>query len=70
MPKTPLNAQNLESVATRFRIHGVPLPLPILHELADGERTVGELVDASGSTQPTVSSHLSPLLSHRVVKRE
>ena len=46
MPKTALNPQNLESVATRFRILGVPLRLQILNELADGERTVGDLVQA------------------------
>ena len=70
MPKTPLNAQNLDSVATRFRILGVPLRLQILNELAEGERTVGELVDATQSTQPNVSKHLSTLLSHRLVRRE
>mgnify|MGYP001547826481 FL=1 len=70
MPKTALTPQNLDSVATRFRILGVPLRLQILNELAEGERTVGELVDATGSTQPNVSKHLSTLLSHRLVKRE
>ena len=70
MAKTALNPQNLESVATRFRILGVPLRLQILNELAGGERTVGELVEATGSTQPNVSKHLTTLLSHRLVKRE
>jgi DNA-binding transcriptional ArsR family regulator len=70
MPKTPLNAQNLDSVATRFRILGVPMRLRILNELAEGERTVGELVEATESTQPNVSKHLNTLLSHRVVRRE
>mgnify|MGYP001814653236 CR=1 FL=1 len=70
MPKSPLTPQNLESVATRFRILGVPLRLQILNELADGERTVGELVEATGSTQPNVSKHLTTLLSHRLVRRE
>ena len=70
MPKTALTPQNLESVATRFRILGVPLRLQILNELANGERNVGELVEATRSTQPNVSKHLSTLLAHRVVKRE
>ena len=70
MPKTALNPQNLASVATRFRILGVPLRLQILNELADGERTVTALVEATGSTQPNVSKHLSTLLAHRLVKRE
>ena len=47
MPKTTLTPQNLDSVATRFRILGVPLRLQILNELANGERTVTALVDAN-----------------------
>lgn len=70
MSKTALTPKNLEAVATRFRILGVPLRLEILSELADGERTVTELVDATGSTQPNISKHLNTLRSHRLVKRE
>lgn len=70
MRRTPLNVQNLESVATRFRILGVPLRLQILNELRDGELTVSALVEATGSTQPNISKHLTTLLAHRVVKRE
>ena len=70
MGQTSLNPQNLESVATRFRILGVPLRLQILNDLAEGERTVTSLVDATGSTQPNVSKHLTTLLAHRLVKRE
>jgi DNA-binding transcriptional ArsR family regulator len=70
MHKTTLTPQNLESVAKRFRILGVPLRLQILHELAGGERTVGELVEATESTQPNVSKHLNTLLSHRLVRRD
>ena len=70
MPKTALSPANVEAVATRFRILGVPLRLQILNELAGGERTVSELVRATGSTQPNVSKHLTTLLAHRLVKRE
>ncbi|MGB8328654.1 MAG: metalloregulator ArsR/SmtB family transcription factor [Polyangiales bacterium] len=70
MRKTSLTPQNLDSVATRFRILGVPLRLQILNELASSERTVTELVEATGSTQPNVSKHLTTLLAHRLVKRE
>ncbi|MBW1761827.1 MAG: helix-turn-helix transcriptional regulator [Deltaproteobacteria bacterium] len=70
MSKTGLNPKNLDSVATRFRILGVPLRLQILNELSDGERTVTALVEATGSTQPNVSKHLTTLLAHRMVKRE
>jgi len=70
MPKTILTPRNLDAVATRFRILGVPLRLLILSELAEGERTVTDLVEATGSTQPNVSKHLTTLLAHRLVKRE
>jgi DNA-binding transcriptional ArsR family regulator len=70
MPKTTLNPANLDAVATRFRILGVPLRLQILNELAAGARTVSDLVEATGSTQPNVSKHLATLLAHRLVKRE
>jgi DNA-binding transcriptional ArsR family regulator len=70
MANNALTQQNLESVATRFRILGVPLRLQILNELAEGERTVTALVEATGSTQPNVSKHLTTLLTHRLVKRE
>ncbi|HSN82488.1 MAG TPA: metalloregulator ArsR/SmtB family transcription factor [Polyangiales bacterium] len=70
MSKTALTPRNLDAVATRFRILGVPLRLQILNELAEGERTVTDLVEATGSTQPNVSKHLTTLLAHRLVKRE
>lgn len=70
MAKTALNSANLKAVATRFRILGVPLRLQILNELAGGERTVSDLVEATQSTQPNVSKHLTTLLAHRLVKRE
>jgi DNA-binding transcriptional ArsR family regulator len=70
MPKTALTPQNLDAVATRFRVLGVPLRLQILNELADGERTVTALVEATGSNQPNVSKHLTTLLAHRLVRRE
>lgn len=70
MSKTTLTPRNLDAVATRFRILGVPLRLQILNELAEGERTVTDLVEATGSTQPNVSKHLTTLLAHRLVKRE
>ena len=70
MAKTALTPQNLEAVATRFRILDVPVRLEILNELATGPRTVTELVQATGHTQPNVSKHLNTLLSHRIVRRE
>jgi DNA-binding transcriptional ArsR family regulator len=37
--------------------------LSLLMALADGEATVGELVDYTGTTQPNVSNHLAVLRS-------
>lgn len=70
MAKTTLSPANFDAVATRFRVLGVPLRLQILSELAEGERTVSDLVNATQSSQPNVSKHLTTLLAHRLVKRE
>jgi len=70
MPKGLLTPQKREAVATRFRILGVPLRLQILSELAEGERTVSALIEATGSIQPNVSKHLTTLLAHRLVNRD
>lgn len=70
MAKNTLSPANFDAVATRFRVLGVPLRLQILSELAEGERTVSDLVNATQSSQPNVSKHLTTLLAHRLVKRE
>jgi len=41
-----------------FDVLGEPRRRQILDLLGEGERPVGELVDALGLTQPTVSKHL------------
>ena len=64
-----MNPETYEAIARRFRVLGVPLRLQILHELAEGELTVSEIVDATGSTQPNVSKHLSTLLDNHLVTR-
>lgn len=48
-------------IAKYFRGFGDPTRLRILELLADGERSVGELVDAIGVPQPKVSNHLACL---------
>jgi DNA-binding transcriptional ArsR family regulator len=53
-----LSPQAVELVAGRFRILGEPLRIRILQELQAGERSVSEIVEAVGSTQPNVSKHL------------
>jgi ArsR family transcriptional regulator, cadmium/lead-responsive transcriptional repressor len=48
-------------VAKYFRALGDPTRLRILELLAGGERSVGQLVDELGASQPKVSNHLACL---------
>lgn len=48
-------------LAKYFRALGDPTRLRLLESLADGERSVGELVAALGQPQPKVSNHLACL---------
>ena len=58
LPEQPLA---VEIVGKYFRAFGDPTRLRILEALADGERSVGELVELVGAPQPKVSSHLACL---------
>lgn len=51
----------LELVAGCFRALGDPTRLSIMRSLKSGDKTVQELVAATGWTQPNVSRHLSIL---------
>lgn len=53
----------LERVAEQFRALGEPSRLRLMNLLFDGERTVGQLVEASGLSLANVSKHLG--LLHR-----
>lgn len=46
-----------------------PKRLIVLATLAKGEKSVGELAEASGVTLANISQHLSVLRSHNIVKR-
>jgi ArsR family transcriptional regulator len=59
-----LTPELIEIVAERFRALGEPMRIRILNELSHQERTVSELVDATGATQANVSKHLT--LLHRL----
>lgn len=59
----------LEPLADRFKALGEPARLRILRELRDGERTVSELVDATGLSQANVSKHLQVLHAMNYVAR-
>ncbi len=59
----------LERVAARFRALAEPARLAILHALEDGERTVTELVEATGLAQGNLSKHLQQLYAAGFVTR-
>ena len=48
-------------VAQRFKALGEPARLTLLAHLQEGEKSVSELVAASGRTQPNVSQHLKEM---------
>lgn len=58
-----MNAMKLSNdilvlVANQFRVLSEPLRLQILQYLEDGEKTVNEIVEATGASQPNISKHL------------
>ncbi len=60
-PAKDLSPLALELIASRFRALSEPMRLRLLNLLMQAERTVGQLVEASGSGQANVSKHLSVL---------
>jgi len=56
-----LKPELIPLVAARFRTLGEPGRLTLLAALQKGERSVSELVEATGRAQPNVSQHLSQL---------
>lgn len=60
-PKKELSPLALELIAARFRALSEPMRLRLLNLLMGGEKTVGQLVEAIGSSQANVSKHLSVL---------
>jgi DNA-binding transcriptional ArsR family regulator len=58
-----------ESAAEYFSLLAEPSRLKIMHCLCDGERSVNEVVDASGLSQANASRHLNMLYRAGVVGR-
>ena len=74
MPKTPaiphpLPDPLIEAIAQRFRVLAEPMRIKLLDQLRDGDATVQELQDATGSSQQNVSKHLNVLLQAKLVSR-
>ncbi len=66
---TELNDAALELIARRFKLLSDPMRLKILHLLHHGEKSVTEIVEATGSTQPNISKHLAALRAGGMVRR-
>ena len=62
-----LTDEALELVARRFAALAEPMRLRLLQALFDGEKSVTELVVATGGTQANVSHHLQKLRSAHLV---
>jgi DNA-binding transcriptional ArsR family regulator len=63
------SAEVIGLIAERFKALSEPARLEILTSLRDGEKTVTELVEASGLGQANVSKHLQSLYSAGFVSR-
>jgi DNA-binding transcriptional ArsR family regulator len=69
MPRKSLSPAMLALVADRLRALAEPARLQILQQLQEGERTVTELVQATGLGQANLSKHLQLLLGAGFVSR-
>jgi len=65
-----VHARPTREVAAIFAGLAEPSRLELLRLLAAGPRTVGELVDATGIRQPSVSKHLACLHGCGLLERE
>lgn len=63
------SARVFELAAELFGILSTPIRLRILSALCDGERTVSQLLDKIGTTQPNLSQHLNVLYRTGVLAR-
>lgn len=65
----PMTDDALRLLARRFASLADPARLRLLNLLMEGERSVGELVDAAGLDQPVVSRQLGVLRREGIVVR-
>lgn len=64
-----LSAEMVEMVANRFKVLSDPTRLEILQLLMAGEKNVGDIVEAIGSSQPNVSKHLYELYQKSFISK-
>ena len=69
MGRTRLTSEQIDLIAERFRALAEPARLHIMTALRSGERTVGELVEATGLGTANVSKHLRILHASGFVSR-
>ncbi len=69
LPTCLWSKEAVESIARVFTALGEPMRLRLLDALSTGERSVNELVVATGTSQPNVSKHLSVLVNAGLVRR-
>jgi DNA-binding transcriptional ArsR family regulator len=69
MPDRNLTPQQLRAIAERFKALAEPSRLDILNSLKQGERTVTEILEATGLGQANVSKHLQHLHTAGFVER-
>ena len=69
-PKKTMTSDAIEMVADRFKILAEPLRLRILQTLQSGEKSVGELTQMTGTSQPNISKHLKLMQTAGIVARE
>ncbi|MBS1130476.1 MAG: transcriptional regulator, ArsR family [Proteobacteria bacterium] len=60
--------KEIEQTAYRFKAVAHPLRLAIVCLLADGERSVGDICEAVGTTQPNITQHLIVLHNQKLLK--
>lgn len=65
----PLPEPVIELIAARFRVLGDPARIRLLELLHEGDATVQELIERTGTTRQTASKHLRVLLGAGIVSR-
>ena len=68
--RSVVDAEDLQRIATRFKMLGEPMRLRILQAVCREPRTVNDIVTATGSTQANVSKHLALLATAGILTRQ
>lgn len=68
--RSVLGEEELQQIATRFKMLGEPMRLRILQTVCRAPRAVNDIVIATGSTQANVSKHLALLAAVGILTRK